>query len=73
MAGFSCSDDVSFKSICVKECGNGKRASSEECDDGNNENGDGCSSVCKNEAYFQCIGGSITSRDKCFKQPFVML
>lgn len=57
----------------MKECGNGKRASSEECDDGNNENGDGCSSVCKNEANFQCIGGSITSRDKCFKQPFVML
>lgn len=31
---------------CVEECGNGIEAGAEECDDGNTENGDGCSSEC---------------------------
>ena len=30
-------------------CGNAQKESGEECDDGNTINGDGCSSVCKNE------------------------
>lgn len=28
-------------------CGDGKKEGSEECDDGNTVNGDGCSSTCK--------------------------
>ncbi|MDD5469881.1 MAG: DUF4215 domain-containing protein, partial [Candidatus Peribacteraceae bacterium] len=31
-------------------CGNGKVETGEECDDGNTQDGDGCSSVCKKEA-----------------------
>jgi cysteine-rich repeat protein len=38
---------TSFGGIAV--CGNGILEGSEECDDGNNLNGDGCSSLCKNE------------------------
>lgn len=30
-------------------CGNGQIDEGEQCDDGNNNNGDGCSSLCKEE------------------------
>lgn len=36
-------------------CGDGKRAGSEECDDGNLEDGDGCSQQCTVEANFHCF------------------
>jgi hypothetical protein len=35
------------------------------CDDGNNVNGDGCSSDCKIEVGYNCIGGSPNSKDAC--------
>jgi cysteine-rich repeat protein len=38
-------DDYCYK----KECGNNIINSNEECDDGNNLSGDGCSVDCKNE------------------------
>merc|ERR1740130_2412087 len=38
-------------------CGDGKRTSSEECEDGNTNSGDGCDSSCKIEKGFQCTGG----------------
>ncbi len=40
-------DDISLR-IC-SSCGNGIRQASEECDDGNNINGDGCSQGCRLE------------------------
>ena len=36
-------------SACLDTCGNGYVGSSEECDDGNLVDGDGCSSTCKSE------------------------
>ena len=33
--GFTCTDNISHKSICVKVCGNGKWDPGETCDDGN--------------------------------------
>ncbi|MEY4508511.1 MAG: hypothetical protein RLZZ450_633 [Pseudomonadota bacterium] len=36
------------------ECGDGKRATSEECDDGNSNDGDGCDASCHKEAGFNC-------------------
>ena len=38
-------------------CGDGLRLGVEECDDGNNASGDGCSSECKVEAGYRCLGG----------------
>ena len=35
------------------------------CDDGNNVNGDGCSSTCSIEMGWSCLGGSSTSKDAC--------
>ncbi|HVJ90170.1 MAG TPA: DUF4215 domain-containing protein, partial [Labilithrix sp.] len=40
--------------VIVMGCGDGELASIEECDDGNNNNGDGCSSTCRFEIGYQC-------------------
>ena len=39
---------------CSTTCGNGNIETGEDCDDGNQLNGDGCSSACKVEAGFSC-------------------
>jgi len=61
--GFTCTveerEDSATKekyhvSVCTSACGNGKRAQSEECDDGNNLPGDGCSGYCKIEEGWHC-------------------
>ena len=39
---------------CVRACGDGRRTAGEECDDGNTDDGDGCSSVCEIEVPFSC-------------------
>jgi cysteine-rich repeat protein len=41
------------------------RNSSTYCDDGNNKEGDGCSSQCRVETGFECSGGNVTSKDVC--------
>ena len=50
--------------LCLEICGDGIRYS-EQCDDGDNDNGDGCSIDCKIEAGWNCRGGSPTSVDLC--------
>ena len=52
--------------LCLEVCGDNKRYTL-ECDDGNNVNGDGCSSDCKVEVGFNCYGGSPNSKDSCSK------
>ena len=50
----------------TEKCGKGFRISSLiECDDGNNIDGDGCSSDCKVEAGYVCEGGSSQDADVC--------
>ena len=44
--------------ICTEICGDGLDFGTYECDDGNNRNGDGCSSKCKIEKDYGCEGGS---------------
>jgi cysteine-rich repeat protein len=51
---------------CLEICGDGKRFSL-QCDDGNNVNGDGCSSDCKIEPEYTCSAGSPNSKDLCSK------
>ena len=51
-------------------CGNGVLQIGEECDDGNNEDGDGCSSTCQIEAGgctsgAQCDDGNACTSDSC--------
>ena len=42
---------------CEEICGDGIRISNQlECDDGNQMDGDGCSSLCKIEKYWTCSG-----------------
>ena len=49
----------------MEKCGDGKRFRL-GCDDGNNENGDGCSMDCHIEQGYTCTGGSPDSPDTCF-------
>lgn len=37
-------------------CGNGVKETGEDCDDGNNKSGDGCSSICLNEGSSETCG-----------------
>lgn len=41
-------------------CGDGEIKSSETCDDGNQKNGDGCSSTCQEEECWDCMGVTCT-------------
>ena len=60
MGGFNTAD------ICKTKCGDGILIKSREnCDDGNQLNGDGCSSICKIEKGWSCIFDNDTSIDIC--------
>lgn len=41
------------------------------CDDGNNVDGDGCSSTCVEESGFSCGGGSTTGPDSCVQTGYI--
>ena len=41
---------------CVPWCGDGKLTGTEQCDDGNTSNGDGCSATCNLEPGYSCTG-----------------
>ena len=76
-AGYICSGSVwtawtngkspdSPKTSWIIQCGDGLRAGSEVCDDGNTSSGDGCSSNCLTiESGYAWTGGSLTSKDTC--------
>ena len=57
---------------CAEICGDGVRRN-DECDDGNNRDGDGCSSQCKIEDEWRCSGGGKYSTDTCIKIPMVKI
>ena len=62
-----CNPDFVFDpatSLCSEICGDGKRYV-RECDDGNRNDNDGCSSSCTIELGYTCVGGSPTSSDNC--------
>ena len=52
---------------CFDVCGDGLVAEVQQgvCDDGNFIDGDGCSSVCQEEARYSCQNGSTTSPSSC--------
>ena len=53
---YECSVGRLNRSYCwIQQCGDGRRTSNEECDDGNAINGDGCDRFCQIEPHFRCI------------------
>ena len=54
-------------SICfARACGDGFRVGTEECDDGNTVNGDGCNKFCKRETGYHCPEkGGRCEKDVC--------
>ena len=50
--------------LCIEVCGDGKRFVL-DCDDGDNDDGDGCSMDCKVEPGYICRGGSPNTDDSC--------
>ena len=56
----------SSKTQCITSCGDGLKAGTEMCDDGNTINNDGCESDCTIiTAGFAWTGGGSTSKDLC--------
>jgi cysteine-rich repeat protein len=56
---------------CIENCGDGKNYGLHQCDDGNNNNGDGCNSKCLVEPNFYCHGGFPEASDKCLSGKFI--
>ena len=53
---------------CVSKCGDGRKSTEEECDDGNVYPGDGCDHQCKVEAGSACsFLSSVGSKSECNK------
>lgn len=52
--------------MCITICGDGIQTFDEECDDGNSQDGDGCSGECQIEDGWKCITGSAITGDFCF-------
>lgn len=50
---------------CSEICGDGVNRGWHTCDDGNLEDGDGCSANCITEVGFQCTGGGKETTDVC--------
>lgn len=53
-------------SYCLEICGDGRRFD-DFCDDGNNDNGDGCTDNCLVEEGWTCIGGTSSRRSTCLE------
>ena len=62
---YTISNPLAREKECSEICGDGLNLGEFECDDGNLENGDGCSNLCKIEEGFICQGGNTTNPDKC--------
>jgi fibro-slime domain-containing protein len=64
----SCRDATGKVQACFTSCGNGAIETGEDCDDGNNNPGDGCSSTCMLEGGFSCSAALRDDAVDC-KQP----
>jgi cysteine-rich repeat protein len=70
--GFYCygGDDTNADG-CYEECGDARRYHATSittfCDDGNNEDGDGCDAYCYTETGFYCEGGDYETPDTCYE------
>lgn len=53
---------------CTEICGDGRNMGFLECDDGNLNDNDGCSSECKIEKFYECTGGNSDNADICINR-----
>ena len=61
----NCRDSSGQNQACTTACGDGNVDPGEECDDGNQVGGDGCSSDCKQEAGFTCTAQTQLASSPC--------
>ena len=61
----SCLDADGKTQACSTACGDGNIDPGEDCDDGNQLDNDGCSSKCKVEGSFKCVGTAHTDAEPC--------
>ena len=59
VSGYSCPS--AGATACGSACGDGTVTGTEQCDDGNTNSGDGCSSNCQKESGWNCTGTSPTT------------
>ncbi|QQR90881.1 MAG: DUF4215 domain-containing protein [Myxococcales bacterium] len=64
----SCTGNRRFVCEGAPVCGNGAVGATEECDDGNTTDGDGCDSSCKAEFGFTCTGEPSSCTGGCVNQ-----
>lgn len=57
--------DIPKERFVFSVCGNGDLETTEECDDGNTTNGDGCSSTCTIETTEECGNGILEAGEEC--------
>lgn len=58
--------DASTADVCTEICGDGITVfTTYDCDDGDNDSGDGCSDICGLEDGWTCQGGDTTNPDAC--------
>ena len=62
--GCSCADESESKPPSTAQCGDGVVEGSETCDDGNTDDGDGCSAVCAEETSV-CGDGVVEGGEQC--------
>jgi cysteine-rich repeat protein len=61
----SCRDSVGLNQSCIPVCGDGHVDPSEACDDGNQLDADGCSSLCQVESGFSCATETVADGSPC--------
>jgi cysteine-rich repeat protein len=52
--------------LCAPVCGDGQLKPEEACDDGNLNDGDGCSAACRVENHFVCNGTTPVGASECY-------
>ena len=65
----NCLDSAGRTQACTTSCGDGNVDPGEECDDGNQVGGDGCSKDCKQEAGFTCTAATQPASSPCSADP----
>lgn len=57
--------DLLMENNCTEICGDGLNLGQYGCDDGNKEDGDGCSTYCEVEENYFCYSADINEPELC--------